>query len=89
MSNLYQRESVEYQPVIVTVDGTVRTAGVTLAIVEDGERPVDDDFDAPTVIGTEIGVMVDGLAVGAWHVFAKIVDTPEVPVVDCGVFHVI
>jgi hypothetical protein len=87
--NLYQRETVEFQPVVVTSDGEVRTANVTLAIVADGDRPEDDAFDTPTVVGTQIGVMVDGLDPGRYHVYAQITDVPEVPVIDCGVFHVI
>jgi hypothetical protein len=62
---------------------------VTLAIVADGERPEDDAFDTPTVVGTQIGVMVDGLDPGRYHVYAQITDVPEVPVIDCGIFAVI
>ncbi len=89
MTNLYQRETVEFQPVVVTSDGVTRTANVTLTIVKDGERPEDDGFDPPVVVGAQIGVMVDSLDPGAYHVYARIDDVPEVPVIDCGVFHVI
>lgn len=86
MSTDYPRETVEFQPVTVTVDGTAVTTGVTFAVVAFGTRPV--TFAAPTTLGERIGVMVTGLTPGIWQVFAKIVSSPETPVVDCGHFTV-
>ena len=86
MANAYPRESVEFQPVKVTVDGTAVTTDLTFAIVRDGQRPV--DFVPATVLGPDAGVMVAGLAPGTYRIFAQVTSYPEVPVVDCGYFYI-
>ena len=85
----FQRETLEFLPVVVTVDGVAVTTGVEFAIVDINARP--DTFASPTVLGDDIGVMVDGasLGTGTFRVFAQITDSPEVPVIDCGSFRVI
>lgn len=82
----YPRESVEFQPVTVTVDGVAVTTGVTFAVVPYGDRPV--TFVAPTTLGGKIGVMVSGLGVGVYRVWAQVTSAPETPVIDCGTFTV-
>jgi hypothetical protein len=86
---LFQRETLEFLPVGVYVNGTAVTEGVEFCIVEAGARP--DAFGAATTIGTAIGVMVNGtaLGVGTYQVYAQVTDAPEVPVVDAGTFRVI
>lgn len=86
MTNAYPRESVEFQPVTVTRGGVVVTTGLSFAIVPDGDRPV--TFTAPATVGTETGVMIQGLARGTYRIFAKITNAPEVPVIDCGYFYI-
>lgn len=86
MTNAYPRESVEFQPVTVTRGGVALTSGVSFAIVPDGDRPV--TFIAAVTIGTQIGVMVQGLAIGTYRIFAQVDSTPEVPVIDCGYFYI-
>ena len=80
----FPRETVEFQPVTVTVDGVAVTTGVKFAVVTDGARPT-TWTDAVTLSG-RIGVMVQGLATGNWRVFAQVTSSPEVPVIDCGAF---
>lgn len=82
--NTYPRESVEFQPVTVTVDGVTVTSGVEFAVTEPGTRPT--VWAAAVTLSGKIGVMVEGFNPGNWHVWARITSTPEIPVVDCGAF---
>jgi len=84
--NIFPRETVEFQPVPITVGGVAVTTGVTYSVVAEGTRPT--VFVAPTTLGDEIGVMVAGFAPGYWRVFAKIASSPETPVVDAGYFQI-
>ena len=86
MANLYERESVEFQPVEVKLDGLVVADGISYAIVPDGERPV--DFTDAVVLGGKTGVMIQGLDRGTYRIFAKILNSPEVPIIDCGYFYI-
>ena len=85
--NYFQRETVEFQPVTVTVDGVKTTTGVTFSVTPDGLRP--SIFSAPVTLNDEIGVMVQNFAVGAWRVWAKVTGVAETPVIDCGYFMVV
>ena len=84
--NVYPRESVEFQPVDVKVDGQPVTTGVQLAVTGSQERPT--AWTDPVLVDGRIGVMVQGLAVGYWYVWARITASPETPVVLCGSFQV-
>jgi hypothetical protein len=86
LTNYYPRETVEFQAVTITVDGEPVTEGVEFCVTPDGERP--DTWKAPTTLDAKIGVMVQGLAVGNYRVWAKILSNPEIPVVECGYFRV-
>jgi hypothetical protein len=86
----FQRETYEFQPINVTVNGSAVTTGVEVAIVELGARP--STWGTVTTIGTAIGVMVSGTAlggVGTFEVYAKVTDSPEVPVLNCGTFRIV
>ena len=85
----FQRETYEFLPVQVTVNGTAVTAGVETAIVELGARP--STWGTATTLGTAVGVMVAGTALGpgTFEVYAKITDSPEVPVLNCGSFRIV
>lgn len=89
MTNQYPRETVEFQPVTVTVDGVAVTTGVQFAIVnrEAGTRPT--TWTAAVALSGEIGVMITGLTPGFWEVYAQITSTPETPVIDCGYIQVV
>jgi hypothetical protein len=86
---LFQRETLEFLPVVVTVDGDPVTDGVEIAVTDTTSRP--EDWEPAATLGDAIGVMVDGatLGVGTFRVFARVTDAPEVPVVDAGTFRVI
>ena len=86
MANLYERESVEFQPVDVKLAGVSITESVSFSIVPDGDRPV--TFVPAGVYGGKAGVMIQGLGPGTYRIFAKVNNSPEVPVIDCGYFYV-
>lgn len=86
MANLYERESVEFQPVDVRLEGQLLTDAVSFSIVPDGTRP--EVFTPSVVYGGKTGVMIQGLARGTYRIFAKILNDPEVPVIDCGYFYI-
>lgn len=80
--NRYERESTEFQPITITVDGAPATDGVTFAITPSGQRPV--TYAAPVTIDGKAGVMVQGLEPGAYNVWARVDCTPESVVINCG-----
>jgi hypothetical protein len=82
----FERETVEFQPVAVTLNGAPVTAGVTFAIVGPGVRPT--TFSAPTTIGGQIGVMVQNLAPGGYYIWARVASSPEVVILRCGYINV-
>ena len=86
MSSSYPRETIEFQAVTVTVDGTAVTTGVQLCVVAHGSRPT--GWAAPTALGGKIGVMVEGLTPGLYDIWAQITSSPEIPVIDCGIISV-
>ena len=85
----FQRETLEFLPVSVTVNGTAVTTDVEFSVVDLDSRP--STFGAATTIGGAIGVMVNGTALGpgTFRVFAKVTSSPEIPVIDCGSFRVL
>lgn len=88
MINTYPRESVEFQPILITLDGTPFTtaADIEVSITAPSARP--STWIASTSLGGEIGVMIENLAVGSYTVWARITDSPEIPVINCGSFAV-
>ena len=84
--NRYERETDEFQPVTVTVNGEPVTTGVEFSVVRDGQRP--GTWAAPMTVDGAVGVRVNGFEPGNWHVFARVTDAPEIPVISCGVFRV-
>lgn len=85
-SPVFPRESVEFLPVTVRVDGVTVTTDVEFSVVAAGARP--GTFAAPTSLDGSIGVMVTGLDPGTYTVWAQVTSAPETPVVDCGSFRV-
>jgi len=81
--NSYPRETVELVPLTVTVNGTPVTSYST-AMVSDGTRPT--VWTAAVTVGGSTGVMLPGTATKAdrLRIFAKITDSPEIPVMDLG-----
>lgn len=86
MANAYPRESVEFQPIQVTLDGSPVTSGVSYAVVRDGQRPV--TFTPGVEQFGLTGVMVGGFAPGTYRVYAQLTTGTEVPVIDCGYFYI-
>lgn len=84
--NNYPRETVEFQPVTVTVNGAAVTTGVTFADVPSGTRPA--TFTTPTTLTGRIGVMVQGYPVGVRDIWAKVTANPETPIIYCGSYAV-
>ena len=78
----FERESVEFLPVTITVDGVVATSNVTFCLTPEGVRPV--TFATPASVAGKTGIMVSGLAPGVYRVWAKVTSTPEIPVLNCG-----
>lgn len=86
---VYERETVEFQPAQVTLNGVPVTSGVQFAVVPLGNRPALTDWHAAAVDGALIGVMVAGYAPGDYEVFGQVpAAQPGPPVVKCGAFHV-
>lgn len=88
MINNYPRESVEFQPILITLDGdpVTNAADVEVCITTPSARP--STWIASTSLAGEIGVMVENLSVGTYYVWARITDSPEIPVINCGAFAV-
>jgi len=84
--NSYPRETVEFIPVTVTVDGVAVTSGVTFAVVADGVRP--STFSAATTLGGEIGVLITTPTIGRYTIWAKVTASPEAVVINCGSYDV-
>ena len=78
----YPRESVEFLPVTLTLDGVAYTGGFEVCIRPYDTRPT-GWVAAETVDGVK-GIMVSGLTPGLYTVWARVSDNPETPVVDCG-----
>jgi hypothetical protein len=85
----FQRETYEFLPVVVTVNGTAVTTDVSFAVCEVDGRPA--TWGSAVTLGTAIGVMVNGtaLGVGTFEVFARVQSSPEIPVLDCGTFRIV
>jgi hypothetical protein len=78
----YERETIEFQAVTVTVDGVAVTDGVTFCIAPQSERPA--LFTAPATLAGNIGVMIQDLQPGGYRIWARVESNPEQPVINCG-----
>ena len=86
MANVFPRETVEFQGVPVTMDGTVVTTNIEYCVVAPGVRPA--TWVSATTLAGATGFMVSGYAVGTYQVWARITSSPEIAVIDCGTFSV-
>jgi len=86
MSNVYPRETVEFIPVEVTVDGETVTDGVQFCVTNRVTRPT--SWISPVTLEGKIGVMTNAQPVGVYVIWAKVTDSPEVPVIRCGEYRV-
>lgn len=85
MVNTYQRETKEFIPVPISINGVSTTVGVKFQITILGARPIGVWLD-PITVGGKIGVMIDQLAPGKWTIWAQVTSNPEIVVEDCGFF---
>lgn len=76
------RETVEYIPVPVTLNGVVTIMGVEFAVVADGSRPT--AWTAAAVVTGKTYVLVTSLTPGQWRVWARVTAAPETVVIECG-----
>jgi hypothetical protein len=79
--NTYERETVDFQPVNVTVGGAPVTAGVSLCVVPEDQRPA--AFIPAVVRGATIGVGIAGMSPGTYDIYAKVAAPPDAPVFKC------
>lgn len=84
--NVYERETVEFIPVTVTINGDTVTEAVEFAVTVAVDRPT--DWAAPVELDGRIGVMTDHQDPGSYTVWARVTDSPEVPVIRCGSYRV-
>jgi hypothetical protein len=84
--NRYPRETVEFTPITVTVDGVPVVDDVEIAITPMGERPT--TWQPAPVLGGRIGVMISALDPG-WHTaWARVASSPETPVIELDSFEI-
>lgn len=82
MSNVYVQETLEHLPIKVKVDGVQVFVGIEVCIVPFGARPV--GWSAAILLSGKIGVMLTGLALGTWVIYARVASNPETPVILVG-----
>lgn len=86
MITRYPRETKEFVPVGIALDGVATTSGVEFCITVDSDRPV--TWIAPVALSGLIGVMIDHLPIGMYTVWARVTDSPEIPVLSAGRFQI-
>lgn len=94
MTNVYPLGSIEFQPILVTRDNVVITSGVSFAVIALNTAPASADWFSATVLPTAAypsgatGFLTGSYAAGTWAVWAKISDSPETPIINCGTFQI-
>lgn len=85
MPNVYPRETVEFQGVPITIDGTVVITNIEYAVTTPGARPA--TWVSATTLAGATGFMVQNYTTPAtYQVWARITSSPEIAVIDCGTF---
>lgn len=85
----FLKETLEFQPVSVKLDGVAVTTGVKFSVVLVVDNAaVPGTWITATSLDGKIGFMVDNLDTGYYRVFAQITDNPEIPVKKVGTFRV-
>lgn len=75
---IFQRETSEFLPVMVSRNGVQVTSGVETAITSRGVRP--SAWTAAMELGGQVGLMVEDLTPGVYDVWVRISADPEEPV---------
>jgi hypothetical protein len=78
----FPRESVEFLPVSIDVDGAAFDGGFEVCVKPYADRP--SGWAAAVVVDDVRGVMLTGMTRGVYRVWARVSDVPETPVIDCG-----
>lgn len=73
--NSYERETVEFLEVIVTLDGALTTAGIKTAVTT-GERPT--AWSPAVIVDGKAGLMVEGRSPGVYTVWAQVTAGAEI-----------
>lgn len=77
----YLKETIEFQPIVVTRDGTPAT-DFEVSLVPCGQRPSEW---VPTIeLDGKRGIMIENLDIGEYSIYTKIRDDPETPVLLAG-----
>ncbi len=84
MTTIIPRESLEFLPITVTVDGAPVTANVKVCVTGPSERP--NTWVPPETVDGQIGVMTVPGTAGTFRVWAQVTDMPEIPVIYCGYY---
>lgn len=71
MSNVYERETNEFQPIVVVVDGVTLTAvtNLSFSITDLSTRP--SVWIAAELYGSDVGLWVTDMEVGTYQVWWK------------------
>ncbi|GGJ55613.1 hypothetical protein [Glutamicibacter ardleyensis] len=77
----YLKESIEFQQILVTVDGQPRT-DFQVSLVSYGQRP--GEWAANVEVDGKHGVMIENLEPGEYWIYTKVEDNPETPVLLAG-----
>jgi hypothetical protein len=85
--NTFQRETVEHQPVTVTITGTPSNAPVKYSVAPSGSRPT--TWVDPVTVDGKPGVMIQGYQPGVYTVYVQVTASPETPVETAGQFQVV
>ena len=85
--NTYERETVEFQPIVITRDGAVITTNIETCITVIDVRPV--TWLSAVTLGGKVGCMIQNLSAGAYEVWVRVTDSPEIPVKSAGTFQVV
>lgn len=77
----YLKESIEFQQIIVTVDGQPSTT-FHVSLVPYGQRP---GTWAPNMeLDGKHGILIENLEPGEYWIYTKVEDNPETPVLLAG-----
>jgi hypothetical protein len=87
----YPRETIEFQPIDITVDGQPAVAAQYQLVASPSAaldylaRP-SGAWTNVTTLGGKVGFLINGLAIGRYLVWAKLSSAPETPVILVGAF---
>jgi hypothetical protein len=88
--NIYERESTELLTVTVQKNRIPVTNDVFLTVIDSDNRPVESNRVPATITSdNKCGILIDGLEVGTYSVWVRVINTPEDAVFRAGVVKII